>query len=231
MQLTIGTLNPLYWMPANVSFEGKFSTSLAESADFVLSRINAIFDKCVKQIEHLHTPLFAAEIAAEWGKLVPSIENMSHEAFSQLTMISQPCQILTLVSDGKKVPMKVFGFPLEEKEMEKPAERVNLGFSMVMRLCNTVNWLQDTGVLTPAASLAWRMSFIGAFCALASSSIKLGDSVLHYSSALKLSINILNFTAAVLALYLVFQVSAPLHVLSLMLMTGTLFLSAISGAH
>ena len=113
----------------------------------------------------------------------------------------------------------------------KPAEMTDIGFSIVTRFCKTLTWLQNLGLITPAIAAAWRISFIGIFCSLMSASIQLGDNALHYSSFLKLSKAFLNFTAAVLAVYLLFQISIPVQVLFLILMTATLFLSVITETH
>jgi hypothetical protein len=191
-----------------------------------VSKVNAVFDKIISQVEHLHLPVAFAETIAEWGMFIPSAEEYSHAAFHHLTMISQPLQTMSLAGDLKKV----IQLGLESKELTlNPVEISDLGFSMVRRLCNTLAWLQNTGVITPSAAAAWRFGIIGAFSSLLAASVQLGDNVLHYSSAMKLSIAFLNFTASALAVYLIFQVSTQLYILSLMMTTGTLFLNVASG--
>lgn len=222
--LAISSINPLHTTLPISEREGKFSIASDSS---ILSKVNAVFDKMVAQVQHLHMPLWLAETTAEWGKFIPSIEEYSHAAFNHLTMISQPLQTITLVGDLKKA----IELGLGSKELTlKPVEISDLGFSIVMRLCNTITWLQNTGLITPAAAAVWRFGLIGAFSVLLRASVQLGDNVLHYSSAMKLSIAFLNFTAAALAVYLIFQVSVKLHILSLMMTTGTLFLNVVSTA-
>lgn len=223
--LTISSINPLGPILSVSEKEGKFSIARESS---MLSKINAIFDKMVSQVEHLHLPLSFAETTAEWGKLVPSVEEYSHLGLSHLTMISQPLQVITLAGDVKKAIQAV----LVGKELTlKPVEISDLGFSIVMRFCNTLTWLQNTGMITPAAAIAWRFGFIGAFSALMGASFQLGNNVWNYSSFLKLSIAFLNFTASAIAVYLIFQVSTQLYILSLMMTTGTLFLNVVTGTH
>jgi len=204
--------------------EAKFSVA-AESS--TLSKVHVIFDRLVSQVKHLHMPLWAAETAAEWGKVIPSLGDYSQTVFSHLTLISQPLQMVTLAGDLKKAIQA--GLGSEELNL-KPIDISDLGFSIVMRLCNTLTWMQNTGIITPAAAVAWRFGLIGAFSALMGASFQLGNNLWNYKSALKLSIAVLNFTAAALAVYLIFQVSVHLHILSLMVTTGTLFLNVASGS-
>lgn len=223
--LAISSINPLQTALPVSEREGKFSIASDSST---LSKVNAVFDKIVSQVKHLHMPLWFAETAAEWGKIIPSLEQYGQAAFSHLTLISQPLQMVTLAGDLKKMIQVGLG---NEEITLKPEEITDLGFSMVVRLCNTITWLQNTGIITPAAAAVWRFGFIGAFSALMGASFHLGNNVWNYSSALKLSIAFLNFSAAALAVYLIFQVSVKLHILSLMLTTGTLFLNVVSGNH
>ncbi len=198
----------------------------------ISSRVNAVFERAIHYNEHLKNPLSFIATGLAWGGLIQSIEHYSGSALYFITEFTQPCQIITLINDVKKVSMLALGFGSEGKALIiKPAELTALGFSMISRCCKTLSWLQNLGMITPAVAAAWRISFIGTVCSLMSASVDLGDNVVHYSSPLRLAKAFLNFTASAVAVYLFLQVSVQLHILFLMLTTGTLFLSVVTAIH
>jgi hypothetical protein len=229
--LTLNSINRLCGTPLKeVEQQGKFSIASLKSSP--LAKVDAGFETTLRQIKTVEMPLTCIETGLEWGALVSSVEHYSSAALNHLTMWAQPAQIVTLIWDVKRVAQMTFASLVEGKEMTaKPAEITQLGFSIVTRFCKTLSWLQNLGVITPAVAIAWRISFVGTFCALMGSSVQLGDNVLHYTSAAALAKAFLNFTVAMIAVYLLFQVSVHLQVLSLILTTGTLFLSVATGTH
>ena len=76
-----------------------------------------------------------------------------------------------------------------------------------------------------------RFTIIGAVCLLAGTSLQLVDSMINYTSAVTLLVAILKCIVAAIGVYLVFQLSLPLHVLFLILMSSTLILSVATGTH
>jgi hypothetical protein len=227
--LALSSINRLCGTPLKeFTQQGKFSIASLKSS--TLGKVDAGFEATLRQIKAVEMPLTCIETGLEWSALVSSVEHFTSSALHHLTQWAQPAQIVTLIWDVKRVAQMTFASLVEGKEMTaKPTEITQLGFSIVTRFCKTLTWMQNLGLITPAVAMAWRISFVGTLCALMGSSVQLGDNVLHYTSAAELAKAFLNFSVAVIAVYLLFQVSVHLQVLSLILTTGTLFLSVATG--
>jgi hypothetical protein len=114
----------------NSTYTNSFEPSKAAQANPDISRkINASFERVVRQIEQLESPLRVIETSFEWSRLIESIEHYSDSALLFLSTAAQPYQIITLINDVKKVAFRSIS---EDKPlMIKPAELSALGFSMI----------------------------------------------------------------------------------------------------
>ena len=200
------------------------------------TRITQLFQRTPKpkeaeessRTEMAETAIDALSATAEWVDLTEIFSRLSESALAFLQDMNIPLQLIISIRESKEVALSILGKNASEKIA--PSKTAMLVFSIINRLSISLASLQNFGIVAHAVVGLLRFSIIGSLCLLAGTGIGLGDSILRYTSFSKFFIAALKFASAAIALFVLFHLSLPLHILYLILVTSTLILSATAGS-